>query len=577
MRTAFVIPSFPITDILQVVLKANYSQLPWFVYRYHDDAEAERAIMHHLESSQQTGFHLGVVPTRIALFEAPTSSVMVLQLHHSQYDGWSLPTILNDLQKAYESFEMFDTDVFGGSILPYSEFVRWSRQQSTPDALSYWLATLEDAALLSWPKVPHDASDIATDTLVSATWTPDALYDLGKFCSEHKATSSSLIRLALSMVLRMYGNSDDVLYGVVTSGRSGDLPGVETVVGPCITTLPFRLCLSLDASLETILSNIQALSSSAATFEYVGLSDIIKASPLSGSRNIFQVLLTVENIPELDFQGHPFFGEDVHGHQMEMNYPLSVTVFLLPQNQGFKVDVEYDSHYLTSQDIHWFKSHLFAALDAILSSPTSTLAELDIVTAEERAFLQRVGIGLTPDPVLASEPLMHRLFEKTATLYPERMAIEHTSGHTLTYAALDALSNRVARGLLARGVAHETPIPVLFNKDADQTDAVVAILAVMKAGAAFVPLDIAWPPARVLACVRQCASSFVICDADVARELGVPFATVAELAEGQHDRICVVKEQSPRSLAYVIFTSGSTGEPKGVMIEHRNIMGYVAK
>ena len=132
----------------------------------------------------------------------------------------------------------------------------------------------------------------------------------------------------------------------------------------------------------------------------------------------------------------------------------------------------------------------------------------------------------------------------------------------------------------ARGTVLETPIPVLFNKDMDQTEAVVAIFAVMKSGGAFVPLDVSWPSARILSCVRQCAAPFVVCDGavpDVARELPVPFVTTSELAAGQSEEPCVVEGQTPVSLAYVIFTSGSTGEPKGVMIEHRNIMGYVAK
>ncbi|KAI0667972.1 acetyl-CoA synthetase-like protein [Trametes maxima] len=579
LRTAFVIPPHPATEILQVVFKSEHFTLQWTRQQHINDTDLDRALAAYLETSRQSGFHLGIVPTRVGLFESPTSSVMVLQIHHSQYDGWSLPVILNDLQEAYESLQATGAPRITSPYLPYSDFVRWARQQSSSDALSFWKYELEDAALLAWPKVPHDTNDIATDTLVSASWAPPDGVDLARFCSEHKITASSLLRVALGVVLGIHGNTDDVLFGVVTSGRSGDLGGIENVVGPCIATLPFRVHVPPSASLQSILDVVQERSSASSAFEYVGLADITKASTLSGSRNIFQVLLTVENIPELDLHAHPVFGADIHGHQMEMNYPLGVTVFLLPQNRGFNIDIEYDSHYLSAADVRWFQSHLLATLDAIVRSPTTTIEDIDIISDEEHTFLKQVGIGLTPDPSLASEPLVHRLIEKTAQAYPHRVAVEHTSGHTLTYAELDALANRTARGLRARGVSLETPIPVLFNKDADQSEAVVAIVATMKSGAAFVPLDVSWPSARIQSCVRQCNAPFVVCDAivpDVARDLPVPFVTVTDLSEGQEEEQYIHEEQTPHSLAYVIFTSGSTGEPKGVMIEHRNIMGYVA-
>ncbi|KAI0667793.1 hypothetical protein C8Q78DRAFT_1082073 [Trametes maxima] len=356
----------------------------------------------------------------------------------------------------------------------------------------------------------------------------------------HPATEIFLLRLALGVALGIHGNTDDVLLDVVTSSRSGDL---------------------------SFLDLAQGRSSASSAFEYIGLADITKASTLAGSRNIFQLLLT-ENIPELDLHVLPVFGADIHGHCVETNFPLGIAVFLLPQNRGFNIDIEYDSHYLSS--------HVLATLDAIVHSPTRIVGDIDIIRDEAHTFLEQVGIELTPDLTLTSEPLVHRLIEKTALAYPYRVAVEHTSRHTLTYAELDTLANRNARGLRAHGASLETPIP----KDADQAEAVVAIVATMKFGAAFVPLDVSWPPARTQSCVKQCNAAFVVCDAivpDVARDLPVPFMTVVDLSEGQEEKQYIHEEQTPHSLAYLIFISVSTGEPKRVMIEHRNIMGYVAQ
>ncbi|KAI0667136.1 hypothetical protein C8Q78DRAFT_992902 [Trametes maxima] len=285
------------------------------------------------------------------------------------------------------------------------------------------------------------------------------------------------------VALVIHGNTGDALFGVVNSSRSGDLAGVENIVGPCIVTLPFPVRVPPSASLRNAPPH---------DLPSVGLADITKASTLSGSRNIFQVPLTVEIITELDLHVRPVFGADIHGHRMETDkFPLGVAVFLLPQNRGFNIDNEYyDSHYLSFADVHWFQSHLLATLDAIVHSPTTAICirDIDIISDGEHAFLKQVGIGLIPDLTLASESLVHRFIGK-----PHRPT--HTGSllsiqaDTLTYADLDGLASRTSRVLGARGASLETPIPMLF-KDADQPEAVVAIVATMKVGAVFVCLDV---------------------------------------------------------------------------------------
>ncbi|KAF7330868.1 Acetyl-CoA synthetase-like protein [Mycena venus] len=164
--------------------------------------------------------------------------------------------------------------------------------------------------------------------------------------------------------------------------------------------------------------------------------------------------------------------------------------------------------------------------------------------------------------------------------FPPHIALEHTSGEKMTYAALVDLANQVAHGLQAKGVRPETCVPILFSTQVNQIQAVVAILAVLKSGGAFVPLDATWPVDRLASCIQQTKASFIICDSvvpQVAHSLPAPFFSIDQLALRQPKTPPSTRGLRMDSLMNVMFTSGSsTGKPKGVLIEHSNASAYIA-
>lgn len=575
LRSMFIVAPPPYAGIVQVVLSNQLAPLSWTYCSFADDSQRDVAVDEYLRGAP--GFKLGKCPTRAGLFQGPLSSIVVFEMHHSQYDGWSFPKLLQDLRTAY--------DICSGKLpgwvdspTPYSHFSRWSLDQDTQKALAYWQSQLAEPSLPSWPKVPVFNARKKAVTDQSSVRVFSMGQSLTNFCMAQHVTLSSCVRTALALTLGLHENTNDVLFGVVTSGRTGEIPGVETIFGSCISTIPCRVQLPADVSLASILQTVHAHSIDSLPFQFLGLHQILKATGFDN--DIFRVLLTIENIDGLHESNHEFLGNNIRGHLLEMNYPLAISVFPSPDGNELRFQFQWDSEYLYAANIDWISEHLFSALAAIMHHSDLSIAASNFLSPKEVDFVREIGVGSTPDTGLVSE-FFHCMVDDSAARFPSHIALEHTGGESMTYETLVSLANQVAHGLQARGVEPEICVPVLFDKNANQIQAVVAILAVLKSGGAFVPLDASWPVDRISSCIQQTNASYFICDSSppaVAHLLRVPFLNIVELSLDQPRTSPLTPKLGLDSLCYVMFTSGSsTGNPKGVLIEHRNATAYIEK
>ncbi|KAJ6463219.1 acetyl-CoA synthetase-like protein, partial [Mycena vitilis] len=577
LRSVFVVAPPPQNDIVQIVLKDHASLLSWASYNFADDVQRDAAVDEYLRGAP--GFALGKCPTRAGLFQSTHSSTVVFEVHHAQYDGWSLPNLLRDLEIAYR-IRSGALPGWSNSPTPYSHFSRWILDQDTESALAYWRSQLTDVPLPSWPKVPVfnavARKKAVTDQSTVKTFSLGP--QLTDFCLARRVTLSSCVRTAVALTLGLHDTSSDVLFGVVTSGRTGEIPGVETIFGSCISTNPCRVRIPPGESLESILRSVHAQSIESLPFQFVGLNQILKAADFDG--DIFKVLLAVENIDGLHESEDEFLGTSIRGHLLEMSYPLAISVFPSPDGGEIRFQFQYDYEYLSATDIDWVQEHLFSALLALMQHPQLCVSESNFMSAKEAEFVREIGVGRAPDSKLDLE-YFHHMVDETAARFPLHIALEHTGGEKMTYEALVGLANQVAHGLQERDVHPGVCVPVLFDKNRTQIQAVVAILAILKSGGAFVPLDSTWPVDRLASCIQQARASFFICDSvvpEVAHLLPAPFVNIEQLAfQQQTTRGPPTPNLRLDSLCYVMFTSGSsTGKPKGVLIEHLNASAYVA-
>ncbi|KAJ6498333.1 acetyl-CoA synthetase-like protein [Mycena vulgaris] len=571
LRTIFITAPPPYRDIVQVVLAPDAVNLPWSFRVFETAEEQTRSVQEFFKTA--SGFALGRIPTSVAVFQGPHSSITALHLHHSQYDGWSLPIMLKDVETAYSICSSIPDARFGRFPASYSRFVQWVRNQNSADALAFWKSQLMGAEITEWPPIPLISSRAArTDHNSSFLWSSGR--ELEDFCRRTRITMSSVVRTALAVTLGLHSHSEDVVFGVVSSGRTGNIDNVDTIVGPCISTLPCRVRLPRSATLSHILESVHAHSIDSIPFQFVGLSDILQATG-TDSGDLFNVLLTIENLPGLqDSVEHEFFGRNTSGHWLPLTYPFAVTVFPSPDNAQLRFDFQWDSGYVSGEDVQWFQSHMFAALEAVVRHPHTLLHEVGFISDIEASFIRSAGTGGASPP---TSQFFHLMVDSTAHRIPTHIAVQHTGGESMTYNSLVKRANQVAHGLQRRGVGPEVLVPILFDKNRNQIWVVVAILSILKAGGAFIPLDSSWPIGRLKSCISQTRSIFIISDApDAGSLVDAETVNIDDLALGQPTFEPPTPLLQHDSLSYCLFTSGSTGLPKGVLIEHINIVSYIA-
>src|SRR5262249_34268985 len=377
---------------------------------------------------------------------------------------------------------------------------------------------------------------------------------------------------AWALLLNRYSQEETVVFGATVAGRSPSLPGVETMVGLLINTLPVRVRIDEEAGLLDWLKVLQREQVELREYEYSPLVEVQHWSEVGRGRPLFDSLLVFENYP-LDAgsikENLSLHLEDVCSFD-RTNYPL--TVVAVPAEE-LSLQALYDRRRFTHDSIERLLGHLRRLLESIAARPSQTLAELQLLTPREREQVLVEWNRTARD--YPQHLCLHEMFEAQVERTPERIAAVHTH-EELTYRELNARANKLARYLRKLGVRPETCVGVLVERSLEM---LVGLLAVLKAGGAYVPLDPEYPQERLGFMLADSGARVLLTQQHLAMHLPTHGArTVYVDSEGQ-----AIDAESPenfrcdvtaRNLAYVIYTSGSTGWPKGTAIEHRSACSF---
>ncbi|PCE21514.1 non-ribosomal peptide synthetase, partial [Burkholderia ubonensis] len=471
--------------------------------------------------------------------------------HHILLDGWSIPVFFRELIAIYTGRD---------AALPaprrFADHLAWLALReagATHDAWRARLAGLAPARLAAPARGPARQArhDIALTRVAS-----DAIERLAR---DAGVTPSTVFDAAWALLLARSGVGADVAFGVTLSGRSSGAPGADAMIGLFINTLPLRVTLAPAQTVRTLLGRVQQALAELLSSEHERLPDILRAAGAE-TNDLFDTLVVFENYPvDGDFaapDGLVFARPDYHEHT---NYP--VTLAIIP-GERFTLRLEYDANRYPDAQAAALVERLARLVERFAATPDATLAEIGDEPAAR------------PDSALAAPdaPLAHELFERTASRQPDAPALI-TPTDTLTYAALARRADTIAAHLRRLGAGPETIVGMMLPRGAH---AIAALLGILKAGAAYLPLDPHYPPARLSYMLRDAGARFVIVadestptDADGAD--GITALRIADLLEAAGDAAAEHAAPPPSSLAYVIYTSGSTGEPKGVGVTHAGI------
>ncbi|KQT54861.1 hypothetical protein ASG43_04785 [Aureimonas sp. Leaf454] len=544
------------------------------------DGYAARLAAHEARD-RATAVDLSQAPAlRATLLLAPGGAAdLLLSVHHAVVDGWSLPLLLRDLAALYD-----DAAGLPGTPLPdapdFSDYVGWIARQDRAAALAHWREGLAhlgggtDLVIGGGAEAETGRFDSHAITLSGAVLAP-----IARRARAEGITVSTVTQGAWAMLLARYNQAAEQVFGVTVSGRPAELPGIEDAVGPFVNVLPLRVA-TLDAlGPMDFLRAIQTTQAGNDRFHHLSFAEIQATSGLAPGERLCDSMIVFQNFPmddrlvggRSDGPGPRTAGlagliGGIDGHQTT-SYAL--TLFVVPEGEGLAIQFVYDAGRFEASSIEALGRHLSRVFETL--GDAQTLAEVEVLAVDEAAAAIALGQGPFEPRPSASSALA--LFEARVDAMPDATALILEDG-IATYATIERDANVLAAILRARGLGKGDVVAIHMERSALL---VAALLAILKAGGAWLPLDPAYPADRLAFMIEDSGARLVLSDgAALAFE---PACTVldagAALASGPAASRAVSALQ-PEDLAYLIYTSGSTGRPKGVRALHRGLLNRLA-
>jgi amino acid adenylation domain-containing protein/non-ribosomal peptide synthase protein (TIGR01720 family) len=529
----------------------------------------------------RTPFDLGKGPLlRARLFVlGPNDHALVLCMHHIISDGWSMGVLNKELGTLYAAFRSGRPAELYELPIQYADYAIWQREWLTGEVealqLAYWSEKLSGApAALDLPtdrpRPPVPSHRGARKPFVLAPETADALKELAR---REGVTLFMVMLAAFDVLLHRYTGQGDIVVGSPIANR-GRME-TEGLIGFFVNTLVLRNAVSDEQTYKEHLQQVKETCLGAYAHEDLPFERLVAelAPERDMSRSpLFQVMLVLQNVPDeaMALPGLKLGSLGTESVTAKFELLLSVV------ERGGRLggSLEYATDLFAPETIDRLLSHLQTLLAGIAANPECKLADLPLLPEVERqTLLERWSGTATPYPRDAS---IQQLFEAQVDASPDAIAVSF-EGTQLSYRALDARANRLARLLQARRVGPEVPVGLYVRRS---TEMVVALLAILKAGGAYVPLDPDYPAARLSWMIEDAGISLLVCKGPLPAELVYPEGGVLrlDLEEEAFSRQSDTRPSAGSngdSLAYLMYTSGSTGTPKGVCVPHRAVVRLV--
>jgi amino acid adenylation domain-containing protein len=573
LRTEFIWEG--IDEPLQVVRQTVEIPFVHQDWRKLTSAEKRDRLATHLRQDRLHGFDPAKAPLiRLALFQLETTvHHMVWSFHHLQLDGWSTALVLKEVFACYEALHRGEVPE-SSAPRPFKDYVGWLQKQDIHQAEAFWKKELvgfsAPTALRvgkgARAKVPAGNYEQCESKL------PEPLTArLQQLAQQHRLTLNTIVQGAWAILLSRYSGERDVLFGTTVSGRPADLPGVESMIGMFINTLPVRVQVEPDVDLLPWLKAIQSRQLELHRYAYSPLTKIQAWSDIPKGQSLFETIVVFENYP-IDgsaFQdGNPSLHVENVRYLEQSNYPLSVLAIPGPQLVLLAI---YDRAYLDDDTVSRMMGHLRTVLSSMASHATQSISDISHLTAQERLQLTVEWNDTRTDyPHVAC---IHQLIEEQAAQNPTGIAVQFRD-QQLSYRDLDGRANQLAHYLRAQGVGPGDLVGICLERSLEM---IVALVAVLKAGAAYVPLDPTYPQARLAFMLADTQAPVVLTQQHLTGRLP-HYTGQAICLDTDWPTIAQQRDQKPANDAtttdpvYVIYTSGSTGKPKGVQITHRNLI-----
>jgi len=575
LRTGFVWEG--LREPLQIVFRSANAR-----FIHHDLSDATIEPQPDLESLRRAGaeqgFDVSTPPLmRFTLVRlGKTKFEFLWSSHHLLLDGWSMSLVLQELLERYAVL-CSGTPFHSEWQRPYRDYIVWVGRQDLAKAREYWQPLLKNFTTSvplpgQRPFQSVDTNGRSTDQQL--TLSKDATSHLHTFARQYQITLSVVVQAAWAFLLKHYTHERDLVFGVTVSGRPPELAGVDRMVGVFINTLPVRLSLTPTAKLISVLKELQARQLQLDEYSYTPLVKIQEWSEIPAGLPLFETVVVFENYPVDASLKEPRGELAFHSVRSRANTTYPLTLVIKPAAQT-TLQLTYDSRRFQPGMVDQLLNHLQNLLVSIAADPMQRVCDLLPISQVEREQLLVQWNNTARE--YPREQCIQQLFEEQVRRAPKNIALVFQD-RDLSYAELNQRANQLAHYLTKHGVGPEERVAVCLERSFEM---IVALLGIVKAGAAYVALDVGSPRERLQMMLIESQSKVVLTQDRLRNRL--PQECPAQIVCVDEDWATIARESSENpgievaseSLAYVSYTSGSTGKPKGVSISHRAVMRLI--
>ena len=496
--------------------------------------------------------------------------LFIFDVHHIIFDGWSAGVFMDELWDLYEGKKLLPRK------LQYRDYAAWQLKVLQGEVIrkqeKYWLDIFRTTIpVLNMETVyPRGSSISFGGARLHITIGEAVVSRLREIAREQDATLFMLLLSAYSILLSKYSGQEDIVIGIPSSGRT--IPEVERMIGMFVNSLPIRTLPDGNKRFNDFLKEIRELVLGASDNQDYPLESLVEKLGMKrdSSRNpLFDVMFAFRQQPREKTC------EDLVINPWEFDFNITkfdLTIEAIEKEKEIRLEIEYRTGLFDEKYIRTLGAHFLNLLGEIASNPATEIREISVLTPEEKKFLLTDYNNTSRD--YPCDRTVYELFEERVLAGPDRVAVIHDD-RSETYAGLNAKANRFASLLRQKGVVPDTVVAVMMEQS---IEFIIAVLGIIKAGGAYLPIDPEYPEERVSFILENSSAAILVTSGTGRNE--APAFTGERILLGKDfpfegDGGNPEKMNQPDDLVYIIYTSGSTGKPKGVMITHRGLVNYI--